>query len=188
MSAKTFELKSLNSPEEVRKFDKGKVELVNVAGAAIGRATFEPGWKWSTCVKPIAKTNTCQAAHYGYQLSGTLTTRMDDGTERTSKAGDVLNIPPGHDAWVVGNDRWCSSTSRAWSITQDRANRTYYRSFDPLPAGLSCRALLQRMNLVSPAAHRARGAVPEPYPYWHQQTWAGARNPRVSAKRASGYL
>src|ERR1035441_5546394 len=81
--------------------------------------------------------------------------------------------------------RWCSSTSRAWSITQDRANRTYYPSFDPLPAGLSCRALLQRMNLASPAAHRARGAVPEPDPYWHQQTWAGARNPRVSAKRAS---
>src|SRR5450759_5476399 len=103
MSAETFELKSLNSPEEVRKFDKGKVELVSVAGAASGRATFEPGWKWSTCVKPIAKTNSCQAAHYGYQLSGTMTTRMDDGTERTSKAGDVLNIPAGHDAWVVGN-------------------------------------------------------------------------------------
>ncbi|MGD0014500.1 MAG: cupin domain-containing protein [Bryobacteraceae bacterium] len=104
MSEKTFEVKSLNSPEEVRKFDKGKVELVNVAGAAVGRATFEPGWKWSACVKPIAKTNSCQAAHYGYQISGTLTTRMDDGTERTSKAGDVVNIPPGHDGWVVGNE------------------------------------------------------------------------------------
>ena len=104
MSAEMFALKSLNSPEEVRKFDKGKVELVNVGGAAIGRATFEPGWKWSTCVKPIANTNSCQAAHYGYQLSGTMTTRMDDGAERTSNAGDVLNIPPGHDAWVVGNE------------------------------------------------------------------------------------
>jgi hypothetical protein len=99
-----FESKSLNSPEEVRTFDMGKVELVNVAGATIGRATFEPGWKWSTCVKPIAKTNSCQAAHFGYQISGTMTTRMDDGTERTSKGGDVLNIPPGHDAWVVGNE------------------------------------------------------------------------------------
>jgi hypothetical protein len=103
-SAEKFESKSLNSPEEVRKFDKGKVELVNVAGATIGRATFEPGWKWSTCVKPIAKTNSCQAAHFGYQVSGTMITRMDDGTEKTSKAGDVLNIPPGHDAWVVGNE------------------------------------------------------------------------------------
>jgi hypothetical protein len=102
--AEQFESKSLNSPDEVRKFDKGKVELVNVAGSTIGRATFEPGWKWSTCVKPIANTNSCQAAHFGYQVSGTMTTRMDDGIETTSKAGDVLNIPPGHDAWVVGNE------------------------------------------------------------------------------------
>jgi hypothetical protein len=99
-----FESKSLNAPEEVRKFDKGKVELVNVAGAMVGRATFEPGWKWSACVKPVAKTNSCEAAHFGYQISGTMITRMDDGTEKTSKAGDVLNIPPGHDAWVVGNE------------------------------------------------------------------------------------
>ena len=104
MSAGTFELKSLNAPDEVRKFDRGKVELVKVAGAAIGRATFEPGWKWSACVKPIAGTSSCQAAHYGYQISGTMTTRMDDGIELTSKAGDVLNIPPGHDAWVVGKE------------------------------------------------------------------------------------
>ena len=104
MSTQTFELKSLNSPDEVRNFDKGKVELVTVAGATIGRATFEPGWKWSTCVKPIAKTDSCQAAHYGYQLSGTMTTRMDDGTELTFTAGDVMNVPPGHDAWVAGNE------------------------------------------------------------------------------------
>ena len=103
-SSEKFESKSLNMPEEVRKFDKGKVELVSVAGATIGRATFEPGWKWSTCVKPIANTNSCQAAHFGYQVSGTMMTRMDDGTEKTSKAGDVLNIPPGHDAWVVGSE------------------------------------------------------------------------------------
>jgi len=103
-NAEKFESKSLNLPEEVRKFDKGKVEVVKIAGATIGRATFEPGWKWSTCVKPIANTNSCQAAHFGYQVSGTMTTRMDDGTEKTSKAGDILNIPPGHDAWVVGNE------------------------------------------------------------------------------------
>jgi len=69
----------------VRKFEKGKVELVKIAGATIGRATFEPGWKWSTCVKPIAKTNSCEAAHFGYQISGTMTTRMDDGTPRRSR-------------------------------------------------------------------------------------------------------
>src|ERR1700688_300006 len=99
-----FESKGLNSPEEVRTFDKGRVELVNIAGAAVGRATFQPGWKWSTCVKPIANTNSCQAAHFGSQVSGTMTTRMDDGTEKTPTPGYVLNIPPGHDAWVVGNE------------------------------------------------------------------------------------
>jgi hypothetical protein len=103
-SAEKFEAKSLNAPEEVRKFEKGKVELVKVAGATIGRATFEPGWKWSVCVKPIANTNSCQAAHFGYQVSGTMTTRMDNGAESTTRGGDVLNIPPGHDAWVVGNE------------------------------------------------------------------------------------
>src|SRR6202166_1166671 len=103
-NAEKFESKSLNLPEEVRKFDKGKVELVNIAGATIGRATFEPGWKWSTCVKPIANTSSCNAANFRYQVAGMMTTRMDDGTEKTSKAGDVLNIPPGHDAWVVGNE------------------------------------------------------------------------------------
>ncbi len=104
MISTMFEMKSLNSPEEVRTFDKGKVELVNVAGAMIGRATFQPGWKWSTSVQQIAKTSSCQVPHFGYQISGEMTTRMDDGTEITSKAGDVLNIPPGHDAWVVGTE------------------------------------------------------------------------------------
>ena len=104
MSAAKLALKSLSAPDEVRKFDKGKVELVKAGGGTVGRATFEPGWKWSTCIKPLAKTNSCQASHYGYQVSGTLVTRMDDGTETTSRAGDVLVIPPGHDAWVVGNE------------------------------------------------------------------------------------
>ena len=98
------ERKSFNSPDELRVFEKGRLELVTVEGVSIGRAVFEPGWKWSTCVAPIAKTNTCQAAHFGYQISGTLVTRMDDGTETKSRAGDVMVIPPGHDAWVEGNE------------------------------------------------------------------------------------
>ncbi|HBL18470.1 MAG: cupin [Elusimicrobia bacterium GWA2_69_24] len=99
-----FEAKNLDQPEEVRLFEKGKLELVTVAGKTIGRVTFQPGWRWSTCVKPIAKTKSCEAAHYGYQLSGTITTRLDDGTERTTRAGDVINIPAGHDGWVEGNE------------------------------------------------------------------------------------
>jgi hypothetical protein len=98
-----IEHKSLNAPDEVRAFEKGKVELVTVDGASIGRATFEPGWKWSTCVGPIANTSSCEMAHFGYQISGVLVTRMNDGSETVTKSGDVVMIPPGHDAWVEGN-------------------------------------------------------------------------------------
>ena len=99
-----IEVKNFGAPDEVRTFDKGRVELVKISGAAIGRAVFQPGWKWSTCVKPLANTKSCEAAHFGYQISGTMGIRMDDGTERECKAGDVALIPSGHDAWVVGNE------------------------------------------------------------------------------------
>jgi quercetin dioxygenase-like cupin family protein len=97
---------SLNSPEETRPFEdgKGQVELVNLAGGAVGRATFEPGWKWSKHVKPIAGTESCQAAHLGYFVSGTMHVVMDDGEEGDFTAGDYAVIPPGHDAWIVGNE------------------------------------------------------------------------------------
>ena len=96
--------KSFSKPDEVRTFSKGKVEVVTLGEATIGRATFEPGWRWSTCVKPLANTKSCEAAHFGYQISGTMRVRMDDGTELECKAGDVASIPSGHDAWVVGNE------------------------------------------------------------------------------------
>ena len=99
-----IESKSFNKPDDVRTFAKGKVELVNLGEATIGRATFEPGWRWSTCVKPLANTKSCETAHFHYQLSGTMRIRMDDGTEVECKAGDVAIVPPGHDAWVVGNE------------------------------------------------------------------------------------
>ena len=99
-----MEVRSLNSPEETRKFDKGKLELVKINGATIGRATLQPGWRWSKSVKPIAKTESCEAPHFQYHLSGTLRVRMDDGTEKEIKAGDVSLLPTGHDAWVVGDE------------------------------------------------------------------------------------
>jgi hypothetical protein len=99
-----LEVKSLNVPDEVRTFDKGKVELVTIGGATIGRAVFQPGWKWSTSVKPLAKTSSCEAPHFQYHVSGTLQVVMDDGTRRECKAGDVSWLPSGHDAWVVGDE------------------------------------------------------------------------------------
>jgi quercetin dioxygenase-like cupin family protein len=99
-----LETKSTNTPDETRTFEKGKIELVKVGGTTIGRAVFQPGWRWSTHVKPIAKTKSCEAPHLQYTVSGTLHVRMDDGTERDIRAGEVALIPPGHDGWVVGNE------------------------------------------------------------------------------------
>lgn len=97
---------SLNEPEETRPFEegKGKVDLVNVEGGAIGRAIFEPGWQWSKHVKPIAKTDSCQVAHRGYILSGRLKVVMNDGEENEFAAGDYMFVPPGHDAWTMGDE------------------------------------------------------------------------------------
>jgi hypothetical protein len=102
--AEKAEVKSFNQPEEVRSFSKGKVELVKIGGAMIGRAVFEPGWKWSTSVQPLVKTKSCEAPHYQYHVSGTLKVVMDDGSEFECKPGDVSLFPTGHDAWVVGNE------------------------------------------------------------------------------------
>jgi hypothetical protein len=99
-----IELKSTNTPDETRSFEKGKLELVNIGGRTVGRAVFQPGWRWSTHVKPLVKTKSCEAPHFQYQISGVLHVRMDDGTEKEFKAGDVALIPPGHDGWVVGNE------------------------------------------------------------------------------------
>ena len=96
--------KNLNSPDETRSFPKGKVELVTVGSVKFGRATLEPGWKWSEHVKPIVQTKSCEAPHTQYHLLGRLRVRMDDGTEVEFGPGDVGHIPPGHDAWVVGNE------------------------------------------------------------------------------------
>jgi len=99
-----MELKNLNAPDEVRTFDKGKLDLINIGGAVVGRGTLQPGWRWSTSVKPIAKTKSCEAPHFQYHVSGVLHVVMDDGTEKDCKPGDVSLLPSGHDAWVVGNE------------------------------------------------------------------------------------
>ncbi|MGA8905823.1 MAG: cupin domain-containing protein [Candidatus Bathyarchaeia archaeon] len=99
-----LEVKSFNAPDEVRDFDKGKLDLVKIGGAVVGRGVFQPGWRWSKSVKPIAKTESCQAPHFQYHLSGVLHVVMDDGSEKDCKAGDISLLGAGHDAWVVGNE------------------------------------------------------------------------------------
>jgi Cupin domain len=99
------ELKDFDSPDEVRPFEgKGKADVVNVGGRVVGRGTFEPGWRWSDNVKPIAKTDSCEVSHLAYCVSGRMTVQMDDGSEGEIGPGQVVAIPPGHDAEVVGNE------------------------------------------------------------------------------------
>jgi hypothetical protein len=98
------ELKSFGKADEIREFPKGRLELINVGGATIGRAIFEPGWRWATSVQPIAKTSSCEAPHFQYHVAGVLRIRMDDGSEFDCRPGDVSLLPSGHDAWVIGNE------------------------------------------------------------------------------------
>ena len=98
------EAKSMDHPDEIREVPKGKLELVEIGGVTVGRATFQPGWRWSTSVQPIAQTHSCQIPHFQYHVSGVLMVRMDDGTEIQCKPGDVSLLAAGHDAWVVGNE------------------------------------------------------------------------------------
>jgi hypothetical protein len=97
--------KRFESPDEVREFTdgKGRVELVDLNGHTVGRGTFEPGWRWSENVKPIAGTDSCQVGHIGYVLQGRMAVRMDDGSELEVGPGDAFDMPPGHDAWIVGD-------------------------------------------------------------------------------------
>jgi quercetin dioxygenase-like cupin family protein len=96
--------KSHDAPDEVRTPPKTRVEVVELGEFTIGRFNFEPGWRWSECVKPVAGTDSCQLSHVGYALSGQVTIKLEDGSEQTISAGESYTIPPGHDAWVEGNE------------------------------------------------------------------------------------
>ena len=94
--------KNVKTPDETRKFPKGKLEVVKVGDFTIGKGTYRAGWKWSESVKPVVKTEHCQAHHVGYAISGRMAGVMEDGSKWEIGPGDVVDIPPGHDAWVVG--------------------------------------------------------------------------------------
>ena len=99
------ERRDFSAPDEVREFvSNGRVELVNLAGGPIGKGTFEPGWRWSEHVKPLAGTDSCKVQHIGYVISGRMKVVGDDGSEAEVGPGDVFNMPPGHDAWTVGDE------------------------------------------------------------------------------------
>ncbi|NKX55160.1 cupin domain-containing protein [Arthrobacter mobilis] len=98
-----LESKSFDSPDEKRRPAKTEVDVVGVSGYTLARFRFEPGWRWSECIKPVVNTESCQISHVGLCTAGSITVQMDDGTRATVKAGDSYAIPPGHDAWVEGD-------------------------------------------------------------------------------------
>jgi hypothetical protein len=102
--ANAAECKGFGKPDEVREFPQGKLELLKIGGAMVARATFLPGWRWSTSVQPLVKTKSCEAPHFQYHVSGVLAVKMDDGTLIECKPGDVSFLPSGHDAWTVGKE------------------------------------------------------------------------------------
>jgi hypothetical protein len=96
--------KSFSSPDEVRSLPRSKIEIVRLGDYTLMRVTFEPGWKWSECIKPTAGTDYCEVRHLGYLISGRMQLQMSDGRSETLQPGDVVAIPPGHDGWVIGNE------------------------------------------------------------------------------------
>ena len=99
-----FARKSFDKPDESRAIDSGQIDVVHLAGSTAARATFEPGWRWSTSIKPVVGGDSCQNHHVGYALSGAIHVQTDGGEELEIGPGDVYEILPGHDAWVVGDD------------------------------------------------------------------------------------
>jgi hypothetical protein len=100
----SIETRGMDQPDEMRTPDKSTVAVVHLGGASVARMTFQPGWRWDECIKPVAGTDSCQAAHLGYVVSGTLHVRADDGTEADATPGNCYRFEPGHNAWVVGDE------------------------------------------------------------------------------------
>jgi quercetin dioxygenase-like cupin family protein len=103
-----LELVNFDNPTEVREFEKGRFELYEVGPTTLGRATYEPGWKWSEHVGPVTGESSCQVEHVGLVLRGQAVAKMDDGREVVMKPGDFFYVPPGHDSWVVGDEEYVS--------------------------------------------------------------------------------
>lgn len=102
--AEQAEVKNVDSPDEVREFPHGRMDVVQIGGGEVGRIHIEPGWKWSEHVKPVAGTDLCEAPHFQYVISGRVHVVMADGSEFDLGPGDVNVLPPGHDAWVIGDE------------------------------------------------------------------------------------
>ncbi len=101
-------LRRFDQPDETRTFPKGRFEVITLGGLTLGRATYEPGWRWSEHVGRALGRRTCDVEHVGLVIAGRATAAMDDGRVVEMQAGDVFHVPPGHDSWVVGDEPYVS--------------------------------------------------------------------------------
>lgn len=146
---------SFAKPDERREFPKGHAEILKMGQGEVGRLVFQPGWRWSNDVKPIARTDSCEAPHFQYHVSGRLGIRMDDGREFIAGPGDVTCLPRGHDAWVVGNEPvvvvdWFGASHYAVAPNAGGAGN---RAPDPHTAGLE--ALVADLQGLADASSQA---------------------------------
>jgi len=116
--------KGFARPDQARTFPHGRIDVINLGEVSVGRFLFQPGWRWSKDVGPITGTRSCQHRHLGYTISGSLHVRMEDGTELAIRPGDAYEIPPGHDAWVEGDEAWdavefASGVARTFAVSPE---------------------------------------------------------------------
>jgi len=124
VTATDLTLVNLDAPTEVRTFEKGRFEVYRVGPMTLGRATYEPGWRWSEHVGRATGATSCQVEHVGLVVSGRAVAKMDDGTEKVMAPGDFFHVPPGHDSWVVGDEPYVSlhiMGSEGYAVTEPRA-------------------------------------------------------------------
>lgn len=114
-----YEVKNMSESKETREMERAKIEAVNVADAKVARFVLKKGWKWSVDIKPLAKTEWCEAPHFQYEISGRVHVKMRDGTEFDIGPGDVSSVPAGHDAWVVGDEPAVGIEWTAAGITKE---------------------------------------------------------------------
>lgn len=113
-----IQMGNFDSPDETRAPEKTKVEVLKLGDTTVGRATFQPGWRWSECIKPVVGTESCQARHVGTVVSGRLHIVHEDGTEGEPGPGDAYVIEPGHDAWVVGDEPFVAFEFEAKTVAE----------------------------------------------------------------------
>ena len=139
--------RSFDAPEEIRSVHKGKIEAVDLGGVEIRRVIHEPGWRWSECAKPTVGTDSCQVGHLIHVLSGRILVRMDDGSEAEFGPGDVGSIPPGHDAWTLGDEPFISIDFGDAQYTRRNAESPQSR-FHPCRAKKAASAPLSQHETV----------------------------------------